>query len=73
MSAPEPAHPLFDRMTDGEITRHFDDRDCEPDPPEDYLEAEAELHDRIHRDQEHGGGECDCPAAEPEYTEEPPF
>jgi hypothetical protein len=32
------------------------------EPPEEYLIEEAERHARIHRDQDHGGGECDCPS-----------
>lgn len=42
------------------------------DPPEEYLEREAERHANIHRDQDHGGGECDCPEGEP-WTGEAPF
>jgi hypothetical protein len=45
----------------------------DPDPPDEYLEAEAERHAQIHRDQEHGGGECNCPVAEPVYGDEAPF
>lgn len=54
---------------------YFKDRDREPscDPPEEYLMAEAERHAQIHRDKDHGGGECNCPVAEPEYSEEAPF
>lgn len=64
---------MFDRMTDGEIAAYFRDRDCEPsdEPSEDYLEAEAERDLKRHRDKDHGGGECDCPAIEPEYGEAP--
>lgn len=51
----------------------YTDRDDSPEPPEDWLEAEAERHAQIHRDQQHGGGDCTCPVAEPEYSEEPPF
>ena len=43
------------------------------EPPDWYLEEEAERHARIHRDQDHDGAECDCPVAEPEYSEEAPF
>jgi len=43
------------------------------DPPDWYLEEEAERHAKIHRDQDHAGGECTCPVAEPEYSEESPF
>jgi hypothetical protein len=66
-------NPMFDRMTDGEIAEYFRERDREPsdEPPEDYLEAEAERAAQRHRDKDHGGGECDCPAGEPEYGEAP--
>jgi hypothetical protein len=54
---------------------YLDDPDHyrEPDPPEDWLEAEAERGAQRHRERDHGGGECDCPVAEPEYSEEAPF
>jgi hypothetical protein len=43
------------------------------EPPDWYLEQQAqEAHERHCRD-EHGGGECDCPPAEPEISEEAPF
>ena len=41
------------------------------DPPDWYLEQEAERHAQIHRDQEHGGGECDCQADWPADAEAP--
>lgn len=31
------------------------------EPPDWYLEEEAERQAQRHRDDEHGGGECDCP------------
>lgn len=43
------------------------------DPPDDYLEWEAEQHAQRHRDDEHGGRDCDCPTPEVEYSEEAPF
>ena len=72
---------------DPESERYFedggerdDDWDDSPEPPEDYLIAEAERHARIHQDIEHGGGECDCPRTDPwalpegeTYAEGPPF
>lgn len=31
------------------------------EPPDWYLEEEGRRHAQMHRDAEHGGGECDCP------------
>jgi hypothetical protein len=56
-----------DPAADAYLDAHADD------PPDWYLEQEAERHARIHRDQDHAGGECDCPVAEPEYSEKSPF
>jgi hypothetical protein len=38
-----------------------DGYDDYPEPPGDYLESEAERQLERHRDQAHGGGECNCP------------
>lgn len=35
------------------------------EPPDWYLEEEAERQHERHRAEEHGGGECDCPPYEP--------
>lgn len=35
------------------------------EPPDWYLEEEAERQHQRHRDEEHGGGECTCPFYEP--------
>jgi hypothetical protein len=43
------------------------------DPPDWYLEQEAERQAARHRRDAHNGGECNCPAAEPEYDSEAPF
>lgn len=71
--ASEYRNPMFDRMTDGEIAAYFEDRNREPsgEPPEDYLEAEAERHARYHREKDHDGGKCDCPPGEPDYGPAP--
>jgi hypothetical protein len=68
-------NPMFDRMTEGEIAAYFAGQDREPpdEPSGDYLEAEAERAQKRHRDKDHGGGKCDCPAAGPEYSEGAPF
>ena len=42
------------------------------DPPDDYLEQEAAERAAWHRDEAHGGRECDCPPA-PVTTGEAPF
>lgn len=52
---------------------YLDDPDSEAraeDPPEGYLEAEAERQLERHCDLVHGGGECDCPL--PDWPEFPP-
>lgn len=43
------------------------------DPPDWYLEEEAKRAYERHCRDEHGGAGCDCPAAEPGYSEEAPF
>lgn len=48
-------------------------REPDGEPPQEYLEAEAERHYEIHCRQEHGGRECDCPVDTTVYCDEPPF
>ena len=43
------------------------------EPPDWYLEQQAQRAYERHCRDEHGGGECDCPEAEPDYSEEAPF
>lgn len=43
------------------------------EPPEEYLAEEAANFARWHRDDVHGGGECDCPVPEILYSTESPF
>jgi hypothetical protein len=61
--AEEHGNPMFDRMTDGEIARYFEDRGREPPEPD---------HDAIeyarHCEEDHGGKACDCPLPSPEET-----
>lgn len=68
-------NPLFDRMTDGEIAAYLEDRDRNdsPEPPQDWLDEQDVRDQQRHRDQDHGGGACDCPPAEPQYTDTAPF
>lgn len=43
------------------------------DPPADYLAEESERHAQQHRDDAHGGGECDCPEADVPVSDRAPF
>jgi hypothetical protein len=43
------------------------------EPPDWYLEREAEEGMLRHRRDVHGGGICNCPVAEPVYATEAPF
>lgn len=44
-----------------------------PEPPQDWHDEQDARDRQRHRDQDHGGGECDCLPAEPQYTTEAPF
>lgn len=55
------------------MSTDYDDDFRAEDPPEEYLIAEAEKHAEWHREDIHGGGECDCPPAPVVYAEEAPF
>jgi len=71
LSTPEDYEPDYDDIESPEEYAAAQAR--AEDPPDWYLEQEAERHHQIHRDQDPGGGECDCPVAEPEYATEAPF
>lgn len=43
------------------------------EPPDSYFEEESQEQAARHSRDTHGGGECDCPVAEPDYAEEAPF
>jgi hypothetical protein len=45
----------------------------EDDPPEEYLQQEAEQRAQWHRDAVHGGRPCDCPPPPLVYSDESPF